>query len=53
MSNQGLAAAWAVVGALALALWVISVIAGPPKLPTLQDIIRATVSTPHERVSMA
>ncbi len=53
MSNRGLPAAWAVVGVLTLALLVFSALAGPPRVPSLEDIIRATVSTPHERLSMA
>ena len=53
MSKRGLPAAWAVVGMLALGLLVFSALTGPPRVPSLEDIIRATVSTPHERLSMA
>jgi len=53
MSNRGLAAAWAVVGVLVLVLLMLSALSGAPRVPSLEEIIRATVSTPHERLSMA
>lgn len=53
MSNRAFRAAWAVVGMLMLALAIFSAVAGPPRVPNLDDIIRATVSTPHDRVSQA
>ena len=53
MSIRNLRAAWILVGLLMVFLGLVSAIAGPPKLPSFDDLMRASVRTPHERVSLA
>lgn len=53
MFHGKLPAAWLMVALLILGLAMFSAIAGPPKLPSLDDIIRANVAPPHERLSLA
>lgn len=52
MPKHGLPSAWLVVGLLVLALALFSEVVGPPHLPSLDQLIRATVTVPHERLSM-
>jgi hypothetical protein len=53
MPNKGLPAAWSVAALLMLALAVVSTIVGPPRTPSLDAIIRASLATPHERPSLS
>ncbi|HLI11355.1 MAG TPA: hypothetical protein VKY65_07115 [Alphaproteobacteria bacterium] len=53
MSHRNARSAWALVALLLVLLGVVSAIAGAPKLPSQDELMRAYVRTPHERLSMA
>ncbi len=48
-ASGGFAAAWLMVGVLLLALAVISAVSDPPRLPSEDEVARASTHVPHER----